>query len=24
MFEFANRKLTRVMPAKKADKPQAG
>jgi succinate-semialdehyde dehydrogenase/glutarate-semialdehyde dehydrogenase len=24
MFEFANRKLTRVLPAKKADKPQAG
>jgi succinate-semialdehyde dehydrogenase / glutarate-semialdehyde dehydrogenase len=24
MFEFANRKLTRVMPAKKAEKPQAG
>jgi succinate-semialdehyde dehydrogenase/glutarate-semialdehyde dehydrogenase len=24
MFEFANRKLTRVVPAKKADKPQAG
>jgi succinate-semialdehyde dehydrogenase/glutarate-semialdehyde dehydrogenase len=24
MFEFANRKLTRVLPAKKAEKPQAG
>ena len=24
MFEFANRKLTRVLPAKKASKPQAG
>ena len=24
MFEFANRRLTRVLPAKKADKPQAG
>jgi succinate-semialdehyde dehydrogenase/glutarate-semialdehyde dehydrogenase len=24
MFEFANRKLTRVLPAKKADKPAAG
>jgi succinate-semialdehyde dehydrogenase/glutarate-semialdehyde dehydrogenase len=24
MFEFANRKLTRVLPAKKAAKPQAG
>jgi succinate-semialdehyde dehydrogenase/glutarate-semialdehyde dehydrogenase len=24
MFEFANRKLTRVLPAKKADKAQAG
>jgi succinate-semialdehyde dehydrogenase/glutarate-semialdehyde dehydrogenase len=24
MFEFANRKLTRVVPAKKAEKPQAG
>ena len=24
MFEFANRRLTRVMPAKKADRPQAG
>jgi succinate-semialdehyde dehydrogenase/glutarate-semialdehyde dehydrogenase len=24
MFEFANKKLTRVLPAKKADKPQAG
>jgi succinate-semialdehyde dehydrogenase/glutarate-semialdehyde dehydrogenase len=24
MFEFANRRLTRVMPAKKASKPQAG
>jgi succinate-semialdehyde dehydrogenase/glutarate-semialdehyde dehydrogenase len=24
MFEFANRKLTRVLPTKKADKPQAG
>jgi succinate-semialdehyde dehydrogenase / glutarate-semialdehyde dehydrogenase len=24
MFEFANRRLVRVMPAKKADKPQAG
>ena len=24
MFEFANRRLTRVVPAKKADKPQAG
>jgi succinate-semialdehyde dehydrogenase/glutarate-semialdehyde dehydrogenase len=24
MFEFANRKLTRVMPAKKAEKPAAG
>jgi succinate-semialdehyde dehydrogenase/glutarate-semialdehyde dehydrogenase len=24
MYEFANRKLTRVLPAKKADKPQAG
>jgi succinate-semialdehyde dehydrogenase / glutarate-semialdehyde dehydrogenase len=24
MFEFANRKLTRLLPAKKADKPQAG
>jgi succinate-semialdehyde dehydrogenase/glutarate-semialdehyde dehydrogenase len=24
MFEFANRKLTRAVPAKKADKPQAG
>ena len=24
MFEFANRKLKRVLPAKKADKPAAG
>ena len=24
MFEFANRKLTRLVPAKKAEKPQAG
>jgi succinate-semialdehyde dehydrogenase/glutarate-semialdehyde dehydrogenase len=24
MFEFANRRLTRVLPAKKPDKPQAG
>jgi succinate-semialdehyde dehydrogenase/glutarate-semialdehyde dehydrogenase len=24
MFEFANRKLTRALPAKKAEKPQAG
>ncbi|MGZ4644724.1 MAG: NAD-dependent succinate-semialdehyde dehydrogenase [Blastococcus sp.] len=24
MFEFANRRLTRVLPSKKADKPQAG
>jgi hypothetical protein len=24
MFEFANRRLVRVLPAKKADKPQAG
>jgi succinate-semialdehyde dehydrogenase/glutarate-semialdehyde dehydrogenase len=24
LFEFANRKLTRVLPAKKAQKPQAG
>ena len=24
MFEFANRKLTRVLPAKKATRPQAG
>ncbi len=24
MFEFANRRLARVLPAKKADKPQAG
>jgi succinate-semialdehyde dehydrogenase/glutarate-semialdehyde dehydrogenase len=24
MFEFANRRLIRVFPAKKADKPQAG
>ena len=24
MFEFANRRLTRVVPVKKADKPQAG
>jgi succinate-semialdehyde dehydrogenase/glutarate-semialdehyde dehydrogenase len=24
MYEFANRKLTRVLPAKKADKPQGG
>ena len=24
MFEFANRRLVRVVPAKKANKPQAG
>jgi len=24
MFEFANRRLLRTVPAKKADKPQAG